>query len=358
MIGMGGPSIGLREKLAVWRQLSSGQLAQGSRVKEFEKRFGEWVGSPHSIALNSGTSALHLGLLALGIGPGDEVIVPSFSFAASANAIALTGARPIFCDVEEDFFTLDVEHARSLVTGRTKAIMPVHLYGQLANMVAIQQLAQERNLFIVEDAAQAHGASLAGRPAGLWGDLAAFSFYPTKNMTAGEGGMVVTSSDSVVRMVKLLRNQGMEAKYHNEVVGFNNRMTELAAAIGIGQLARVDTFNRRRQKNAAQLIKRLSSVPGLILPKTRQDSLHVYHQFTVRIPNKRDQVLEKMHEDGVSAAVYYPTPIHRLPAYGELGLDLPVTEKHCREVLSLPIHPRLSRRDVEKVASALERALS
>lgn len=358
MIGMGGPDIGFREKLAVSRQLASGQLAQGARVAEFEAKFAGWIGTPFGIALNSGTSALHLGLLSLGIGPGDEVIVPSFSFAASANAVALTGAKPIFCDVEYDFFTLDTEHARSLVTAKTKAIMPVHLYGQMADMAAVSDLAKAHDLRVIEDAAQAHGASYLGTPAGGWGDFAAFSFYPTKNMTAGEGGMVTTSSTGVDRTVRLLRNQGMETKYQNEVVGFNNRMTEISAAIGLTQLKRVETFNRKRRVNALWLTERLRDVPGISLPSIRPNSEHVFHQYTVRILEGRDEVIARMASFGVSAAVYYPTPIHRLPAYNLTDIQLPVTDMLSREVISLPIHPKLSRGQIDRVATALIRALT
>lgn len=357
MINMGGPDIGFREKLAVSRQLAIGQLAQGARVAEFEEKFACWVGTPFGIALNSGTSALHLGLLSLGIGPGDEVIVPSFSFAASANAVALTGAKPIFCDVESDFYTLDADHARSLISTKTKAIMPVHLYGQMADMVAVTELAKDHDLSVIEDAAQAHGASHLGTPAGRWGDLAAFSFYPTKNMTAGEGGMVTTSSTVVDRMVRLLRNQGMATKYQNEVVGFNNRMTEISAAIGLEQLKRVESFNRKRRANAVRLAERLRDVSGISLPSIRPNSEHVFHQFTIRILEGRDEVIERMSAFGVSAAVYYPTPIHRLPAYRETDLHLPVTDMLSQEVVSLPIHPKLSRGQMDRIATALIRAL-
>jgi len=357
MIEMGGPTIGLREKIAVLRQLNTGQLAQGRQVRRFEKLFSNWVGVENAVALNSGTSALHLGLLALGIGPGDEVIVPSFSFAATANAVALTGAKPVFCDVEEDYYTMDAHHARSMINSQTKAILPVHLYGQLADMSAIWALAKEKNLLVVEDSAQAHGASLRGVPSGGWGDLAAFSFYPSKNMTTGEGGMITTMSDSVARMARLLRNQGMEAKYQNEVIGFNNRMTEIAAVIGIEQLSQIEKFNRKRRRNAAHLIQRLGDDERIVLPKTRPDSFHVYHQFTIRVRHDRDRVLAKMADLGVRAAVYYPAPINELPAYGQHDIDLPVTKKLCGEVLSLPINPSLSRKAIDLVATTLQQAL-
>ena len=352
MIGMGGPKIGLTEKLAVWRQLSSGQLAQGQRVAKFETAFSQWVGSQTSIAVNSGTSALHIGLLAMGVGRGDEVIVPSFLFAASANAVALTGATPIFCDIDDDYFTIDVEKARSLVTSKTKAIMPVHLYGQMADMHAVQELAVEFGLLVLEDAAQAHGANLAGRGAGTWGDFGAFSFYPTKNMTTGEGGALTTSRPDLDRFSRLLRNQGMLERYKNEVVGLNNRMTEVQAAIGIVQLGRVDGLNSKRIKNASYLSQELMGIKGLKAPSVRKNSKHVFHQFTVLVDDGRDSLIEELKRFGVQSAVYYPTPVHRLESFGS-NKELPVTDRVAASCLSLPVHPSLKTSDLRRVTSAI-----
>jgi len=232
VISLARPLIGDEERAAVDRVMASGMIAQGPEVAGFEEDFSKWVDGRTCVAVNSGTSALHLGMLAAGIGPGDEVIVPSFSFAASANAIRLCGADPVFVDIDPASFCLSPQAVEAAVTPRTAAVMPVHLYGHPADMRALSPIAERHGLAVIEDAAQAHGAILDGRPVGSFGAVAAFSFYPTKNMTTGEGGMVVTDDDTVARTVRLLRNQGMEERYRNEVVGFNTRMTDLNAAIG------------------------------------------------------------------------------------------------------------------------------
>ena len=357
LITLGGPRIGFREKFEVWKQMSSGQLAQGAKVLEFEKLFAQWSGFANVIATNSGTSALHVGNLALGLGPGDEVIVPSFTFAASANSIALTGARPVFCDIDERTFTLDPNQIEDLITPKTRAIMVVHLYGQMADMPKIMEIAKKHNLFVIEDAAQAHGASIDGKPAGSWGDFGVFSFYPTKNMTTGEGGAISTSSSEIDRKCRLLRNQGMIERYKNEVVGLNNRMTEIAAVIGIQQLKRLDRFNRLRARNARLLDDLLGNVPGISIPHVRTGAVHVYHQYTILVDQNRDQVAKQLTSKGVQSAVYYPTPVHRLPAYSQ-DLNLPNSESVAARCLSLPIHPGLKVRDIYAIAKAVKDSLS
>ena len=356
MIGLGGPTLGLAEKVAVWRQLSSGQLAQGAKVAKFESEFAIWSGCQKVVAMNSGTSALHLGNLALGLGPGDEVIVPSFTFAASANSIALTGATPVFCDVDPLYFTLDQVKARGLVTSRTKAIMVVHLYGQMADMVPLKRLADEFGLYLIEDAAQAHGALLDDIPAGSWGDFGAFSFYPTKNMTTGEGGALTTSRSDIERSSRLLRNQGSIERYKNEVVGVNNRMTELNAVIGIQQLKRIDGFNSRRIRNANILSESLAGLDGIKVPLVRPKSRHVFHQYTVLVDGDRDEFSKELGNLNVQSAVYYPTPVHRLPAF-QVQADLPITEKLASSCLSLPIHPSLGRSKINTVSMAVREVL-
>ena len=354
MIGLGGPSIGFREKAAVWSQLSSGKLAQGARVSEFENKFANWIGAEFAVAVNSGTSALHIGNLALGLGPGDEVLVPSFTFAASANSIALTGATPVFCDVESDYFTIDPVKAKSLITDKTKAIMAVHLYGQMADMTSLRELADQHNLFIIEDAAQAHGAHLKGVPAGSWGDYAAFSVYPTKNMTTGEGGAITTRNPDLVRKSQLLRNQGMLERYRNEVVGLNNRMNEIAAVIGLEQLKRIDGFNTRRIRNALELSERLHGVAGIRVPTVREGSKHVFHQFTVLVEGNRDEFAKSMKSEGVETGIYYPLPVHKLAPFSS-DSHLPVTDYLTKHCLSLPVHPSLSLKKVAKVADAVRK---
>jgi dTDP-4-amino-4,6-dideoxygalactose transaminase len=306
--------------------------------------------------VNSGTSALHIGNLSLGLGPGDEVIVPSFTFAATANSVALTGATPVFCDVDPDFFTLDPSRVRELISDKTKAIMAVHLYGQMADMFALRAIAKEFNLFLIEDAAQAHGASLNGIPAGGWGEFAAFSFYPTKNMTTGEGGAITTNSSTVDRSSRLLRNQGMIERYRNEVVGLNNRMTEISAVIGIAQLTKLKNFTSLRIRNAKLLSDLLVDTKHINLPKIRVGSTHVFHQYTVLIDGPRDEFSRDLKKLGVESSIYYPEAVHRLVAYGH-QFSLPVTDSLTSRCLSLPVHPGLSIRNVQTVAKAVRKAL-
>ena len=350
MIPAAKPIIGKKERRAVQRVMKSGMLAQGPEVASFETEFAHVIGSSHCVAVNSGTSALHLAFLAAGVGPGDEIIVPSFSFAATANAVALTGATPVFADIEEYFFNLDPQAAESLITPKTKGVMPVHLYGHPANMAAFQELCTKRNLLLFEDAAQAVGAEFNGTPVGKFGIANSFSFYPTKNMTSGEGGMITTDSDEVARNAKLLRNQGMEKRYANEIVGFNNRMTDLHAAIGREQLKKVKKWTSTRQSNAAFLS---SNIRGVVTPPTASNSVHVFHQYTIRIVgHDRDKFSEELTKRGVGNGVYYPTPIHRLPSYNRTDL-LPVTEKVAKECLSIPVHPSLSKKDLHAIVAAV-----
>jgi perosamine synthetase len=350
MIPAAKPIIGKEERRAVQRVMKSGMLAQGPEVASFESEFASVIGSTHCVAVNSGTSALHLAFLAAGVGSGDEIIVPSFSFAATANAVALTGATPVFADIEENYFNLDPMAAESLITQNTKGIMPVHLYGHPADMDAFQELCTKRNLLLFEDAAQSVGAAFNGMPVGRFGIANSFSFYPTKNMTSGEGGMITTDSDEVARNVKLLRNQGMEKRYENEIVGFNNRMTDLHAAIGREQLKKVKQWTMTRQSNAAFLS---SNIQGVVTPPTASNSIHVFHQYTIRIiGHNRDKFSEELTKRGIGNGVYYPTPIHRLPSYNRTDL-LPITEKVARECLSLPVHPSLSKRDLHAIVDAV-----
>jgi dTDP-4-amino-4,6-dideoxygalactose transaminase len=351
--------IGEEERAATLRVLDSGMLAQGPEVAQFESEFAAHVDGRPCVAVNSGTSALLLALVALGIGPGDEVVVPSFSFAATANAVALTGARPVFADIEPGQFCLDPAAVEAAVTTRTAAVVPVHLYGHPAPMGRILEIAAKHGLAVVEDAAQAHLAALDGRPVGTFGEMAAFSFYPTKNMTAGEGGMVVCADEAVARTVRLLRNQGMERRYANEIVGYNMRMTDLHAAIGRVQLDALPGRTAQRRRNAAFLSEELvarTGGTGLVVPPTAPGAAPVWHQYTVRA-TERDRLRSRLAERGVGTGVYYPTPIHRLPAYA-LELDLPVTEQAAAEVLSLPVHPALSQTQLDHVVTALTWAVT
>lgn len=354
MIPLAKPFIGLREKFEVLRVLNSRNLAQGKQVQKFESEFSTPLAPAiNAIAVNSGTSALHLSLLAAGIGPGDEVLVPSFTFAATANAVLLTGATPVFVDISPDSFTMDSTKLGPNINSNSKAIIPVHLYGHPANMLEIQAIGKVHGLLIVEDAAQAHFAEIGGERVGTFGDLAAFSFYPTKNMTSGEGGMVVTTSSEYARKIQLLRNQGMEKRYHNEIVGFNNRMTDIHAAIGRIQLTRLSKWTAKRIANAQYLSENLRGIPT---PSVSPGFKHVFHQYTIRVQENRDQFARVLRDEhGIESGVYYPVPVHRLPSMeGRFPeADLPETELASSEVLSIPVHPFLSSRELDRVIRAV-----
>ena len=348
------PIIGDEERAAVDRVLRSGMVAQGPEVAAFEREFSaHFVDGRSVVAVNSGTAGLHLGLLAAGVGPGDEVIVPSFTFAATGNSVALTGATPVFVDIEPETFTLDPASVEAAITSRTRGIMPVHLYGHPARMRELEAIAAEHGLDLYEDAAQAHGAALDGRPVGTFGTFAMFSLYPTKNMTSGEGGMIAVADDTVARRARLLRNQGMERQYENELVGFNARMTDIHAAIGRVQLTKVDAWTRTRQENAAFLDAHLR---GVTVPPVAEGAVHVYHQYTIRVADDRDGFVRALKEEHqVGSGIYYPIPNHRLPSLAPYapGLDLPETERAAREVVSLPVHPSLSQADLERIVTAV-----
>ena len=345
------PIIGDEERAAVDAVLRSGMLAQGTEVAEFEKEFStELLDGRPVVAVNSGTAGLHLGLLAAGVGPGDEVIVPSFTFAATANSVALTGATPVFADIELDQYCLDPADVARKVTERTKGIMPVHLYGHPANMTALAAIADEHGLALYEDAAQAHGASLDGRKVGTYGAFAMFSLYPTKNMTSGEGGMISTGDTDRERTLRLLRNQGMLKQYENEIVGFNARMTNLHAAIGRVQLRKVGGWTAARQANARHFDTHLA---GVGVPPVAEGAVHVYHQYTVTVPEDRDGFVTALKEEHqIGSGVYYPIPNHRLESFRRTE-DLPNTERAARTVVSLPVHPSLDDEDRDRIVHAV-----
>jgi len=348
------PIIGDEERAAVDRVMRSGMIAQGPEVAAFETEFADaMVAGRATVAVNSGTSGLHLGLLAAGIGPGDEVIVPSFTFAATGNSVALTGATPVFVDIEPEQFTLDPAAVEAAITPNTRGIMPVHLYGHPARMQELVGISEKHGVQLFEDAAQAHAAELDGRKVGTFGSFAMFSLYPTKNMTSGEGGMVSCATPELVRAVKLLRNQGMERQYENELVGFNTRMTDIHAAIGRVQLSKVGAWTAQRQANAAFLDANLR---GVVTPPVADGAVHVYHQYTVRVTDDRDGFVRALREEhGVGSGVYYPIPNHRLPSLAPYapGVELPETERAAAEVVSLPVHPSLDDGDLERIVNAV-----
>ena len=345
------PQINWREQLAVMRVLKSGSLAQGPEVKLFEGEFSKIVGDRECVAVNSGTSALHVSLLALGIGSGDEVILPSFTFAATANVIALVGATPVFVDIDPKTFCIDADLIQSAISKKTKAIIVVHLYGLAADMTKILEIAKINSLLVVEDAAQAHLASIDNKNVGTFGDAAAFSFYPTKNMTSGEGGMVVLKNSKDARICRLLRNQGMESKYQNEVIGFNLRMTDIHAAIGRCQLRKLSEATEKRIKNAQYLSQRLNSE---FIPYVPTGFKHVFHQYTVRIKDSRNDFSVALQNLGIGNSVYYPTQVHKLPSFN-LDLILRETELATNEVLSLPVHPSLTKRQLTRVCDTFNK---
>ncbi len=334
--------------------LESGQLAQGSRTAAFEGAFAAYVGASHAIAVNSGTAALIVAMQAHGIGPGDEVITTPFSFIASATSIIACGATPVFADIDPYDLNLDPEKAEAAITPRTKAVMPVHLFGHPARVEEFTDLCEEYGLALIEDACQAHGAEHQGRRVGTYG-TGCFSFYPTKNMTTGEGGVITTNDDQVAARCRIIRNHGQERRYLHEHFGLNWRMTDLAAAIGTVQLGHLEAWNETRIANAEALA-------GLIrvaeTPRVREGDRHVFHQFTIRVARDRDRLLKALEEAGVGSAVHYPIPIHRQPIMRQLGhgdFSLPFAEAAAEAVLSLPVHPSLQPEDVEYIAATVNR---
>jgi len=345
------PTIGMRELIAVVRVMLSKQLSQGREVAEFEREFSELVESRECVAVNSGTSALHLALLSHGIGPGDEVIVPSFTFAATANAVSLTGATPRFADVDPNTFNILLRDVSDLINRKTKAVIAVHLFGLAADMPRLEEIARKHNLLLFEDAAQSHIASIGSKLVGTYGDAACFSFYPTKNMTTGEGGMIAFKNSEPARIARLLRNQGMEERYKNEIVGFNLRMTNIAAAIGRVQLKRLKKFTRRRTEIATHYSVLKKFVDFQSVPESYR---HVYHQFTIKVKYRRDDLQKFLKARGIESNVYYPVPVHQLKPFADLSHDCPNSEYLCQHLLSLPIHPKMTKGQIKKVIATVE----
>ena len=339
------PIIGRDVRKAVNKVLRSGNLTQGPEVAAFEREFSQFVNERECVAVNSGTSALHIALLSLGIGAGDEVIIPSFTFAATANSVALTGAKPVFVDIDINTYNIDPNLIENAITPSTKAIQVVHLYGLPADMTRIVEIAKRHNLLIIEDAAQAHYAAINGQPVGTFGDAAAFSFYPTKNMTSGEGGMIVFKDKDAARLARLYRNQGMEKRYQNEIIGFNLRMTDIHAAIGRTQLKHLSKWSKKRQDNAMTLSSQLQNV---ITPFTPAGFSHVFHQYTIRVAKNRDTFADSLSKAGIGNSVYYPTQVHKLPSFNS-PISLPQTQLATETVLSLPIHPSLTKKDLVRI---------
>jgi len=367
MIPIARPLLGTEEEEAVLRVLASGQLAQGENVAAFERRFAEMCHTREAVAVSSGTAALHLALLAHDIGPGDEVITSAFSFAATANAILLVGATPVFVDIEPDTYNLDPTLVEAALTPRTRAIMPVHLYGHPCDMRRLEALAATNHLPIIEDACQAHAAAIGGKPVGSFG-TGCFSFYATKNMTTGEGGMVTTNTPVIAERVRLLRSHGQPERYHHTALGYNLRMTEMQGALGLVQLEKLEQFTEQRIAHAAFLTDHLAG--SVHTPIARPGHRHVYHQYTIRVPaDQREEWMTRLRARGIGTAVHYPLAIHQQPFYRDRreafrcisvsertnaahttgDVCLPVTETAAKQVLSLPVHPALSLEDLATI---------
>lgn len=359
MIPIAKPFIGDEEIKEVEAVLRSGFIAQGPKVAEFEEKFAEYIGTRHAIATSSGTTALHVALLCAGIGKDDEVITTPFSFAATANSILYAGGKPVFVDIDPKTYNINPEKIEEAITDKTKAIMPVHLYGQPADMDQICKIAEDHDLKVIEDAAQAHGAIYHGRKVGSIGDMACFSFYPTKNITTGEGGIITTDDDAFDKDARVIRAHGESERYEHVTLGYNFRMTDIAAAIGVVQIKRLEEFNEKRIENAEYLTEHINSIEGIEPPYVAENVRHVFHQYTVRVADgKRDELKEFLNNEGVGTGVHYPRTIYNQKLYEDLGYtaDCPEAEKAAAEVLSLPVNPTLTAEDFGKIVSVLQDA--
>ncbi len=352
MISIAKPLIGDEEKRAVLEVLDSGILAQGPKVKAFEEEFAAMCGVRHAVATSSGTTALHVALLAHGIGPGDEVITTPFTFIASANSILYVGARPVFADIDPVTFNIDPAQVERAITPRTKAIMPVHLFGLMCDMEPLMALAQKHGLVVIEDACQAHGAEYHGQRAGSFG-TGCFSLYPTKNITSAEGGMITTDDEEIAQECRVIRQHGMRRRYYHDEMGYNFRMSDVHAAIGLAQIQKLERFNAARIANGRFLSEHLK---GVTTPTVPEGYRHVFHQYTVRVSDgRRDEVLAGLKEREIGTGVYYPVPVHQQRIYVERGYEgsFPEAERAAREVLSLPVHAGLSSADLEVIVTAV-----
>jgi dTDP-4-amino-4,6-dideoxygalactose transaminase len=332
----------------------------GQQVKDFENEFSHYSDASYGIGVNSGTDALHLALRALGIKEGDEVIVPAYTFIATALAVSYTGAKVVFADIEDDIYNLDPEKLKKAITPKTKAIIPVHLYGQAANLKEIVDLAREKNIAVIEDCAQAHGALYQNKKVGSFGLAGCFSFYPTKGLGAfGDGGMIVTSDEVFYKKVLMLRDYGRKDRYEHIIKGYNSRLDTLQAVVLSAKLKQFDRWNVMRQEAAQQYIKLIKNIDGVITPLTRQDRTHVFQTFTIRVKN-RDVICQKMQEKGIGVLIHYPIPLHLQKAYEELGYkkgDFPVSEKISQEILSIPMFPHITPKQIVYVCKTLKELL-
>jgi dTDP-4-amino-4,6-dideoxygalactose transaminase len=356
------PKIGNEEIEAVIQVMRSGilttGLGAGPKVSEFEKLYSAFAGVKHAIAVNTGTAALHAAVLAAGVGPGDEVILPSFTFVATAEAVVLAGAKPVFADIDPQTYTLSPEAFESSITEKTKAVIPVDLYGLPADTRLITKVAVKHSIVVIEDTAQSHGATYEGKPAGTVADIACWSLYAAKNIGTGEGGMVTTDNDGLAERVRMVRTHGEKVKYSSLMLGTNYRMTEIQAAIGVEQLKKLPKFLAIRSHNAQTLTELLNKSDKITLPPELGNRKSSWYLYTIRIKNasapQRNSIIEQMHSKGIGAEAYYPTPVHQMPYYKAFGTcNLPETEKTANQVLSLPIHPGVTDQQIKTIADTL-----
>ncbi len=349
------PNITDAEKAAVMEVMESGFLAQGPRTALFEEKFARLCEVKHAIAVNNGTCALMIALLANGIGPGDEVITTPFTFMATTNAILFTGAKPVFVDIEPETLNIDPELIEAAITPKTKAILPVHLYGHMCNMDSIQTIADKHNLKIIEDACQSVKAYYKGKYAGSYG-TGAFSFYATKNLMTGEGGMITTNNDEVAENCRMIRSHGMKQRYYHDILGYNFRMMDLQAAIGLAQLDRLEAMMVRRRFNAQYLNQHIETVTT---PSVQKGCEHVWHQYTIKVNGgrHRDDAVKSLNEAGIDVGIYYPVPVHKQKSIQSFigDVTMPVSEKMAMQVLSLPVHPLLSEEDLDRIVTEVNK---
>ncbi len=358
MIPIAKPVITEKEKEKVLQVMDSGMLTSGKYVKEFEKKFAGYIGCKYGIATSSGTTALELALKSAGIGEGDKVITTPFTFIASSNSIFYTGAEPVFVDIDRNTYNIDPELIREKLAEEEniKALLIVHLYGLPCNMEEIMDIVAENELILIEDCAQAHGAKYNGKKVGGFGDVSIFSFYPTKNMTTGEGGIVLTGNKNIAEKARLLVNHGQSSRYYHEILGYNYRMTNIAAAIGLVQLEKLDKLNKRRQDNAVYLTEKLKNLSNIKIPYVPERCYHSYHQYTIKV-NNRQEWLKHLQENEVGYGVHYPLPVHKQPFYKKRGfgnISLPVCEELSKKVLSIPVHPSLSEDDLQLIVKTIK----
>ncbi len=346
---------------AVVEVLRSGAYILGPNTKALEQEFSEYLGVKHSIGLNSGTDALHLALRALDIGKGDEVITVAFTFVATTESIEIVGATPVFVDINPDTFNIDAKAIEDKITPRTKAIMPVHLYGQPADMDVIMDVAKRHNLYVIEDCCQAIGATYKGKKVGTFGDVGAYSFFPTKNLGGmGDGGMATTNSDYIKDRMIALRNHGGAIRYHHDEIGVNSRLDEIQSAILRVKMNYIDEWNSKRREVAKRYTELFKDCPDVVTPKELDDTYCVYHQYTIKVPN-RDEVQKMLNENGVGAMIYYPIPLHMQKVHAHLGYktgDLPHTEENTKLVMSLPMFAELTAEEQKEIADKVKDAIA